>query len=56
MGFIGGIVAGELWREPVTGSTGTFLRFEAAAGLAGDLTVGVRMIHGANSRSKKMPT
>jgi hypothetical protein len=53
MGFIGGIVAGELWRKPVTGSTSTFLRFEEAAGLAGGLTDGVGMIHGANSRSQK---
>jgi hypothetical protein len=53
MGFIGGIVAGELWRVPVAGSTGTFQRFEEAAGLAGGLTDGGGMIHGAMSRSSK---
>jgi hypothetical protein len=32
MGFIGRIVAGELWREPVTGTTGTFLCLEETTG------------------------
>jgi hypothetical protein len=32
MGFIGRIDAGELWRESVTGTTGTFLRLEEATG------------------------